>query len=183
MKYIVMVMLSTLLLAFTPVQDIYSLVIKTIDGQAVALSQYKGKKLLVVILPVSATDTTITVQQISALQKRYDKSVMIIGVLSEEVGYHKKDDSKLKKMYDNPKNTFLITEGMKVKKDSLDKQTPLFKWLTNKGTNKHFNNDVKGVGHKFFIDEAGELYAVIGSEIRLDNPMIDRILSKPLSKH
>lgn len=184
-KYLLASIAAIGLLAFAPVEDIYSLFIKTIDGQKIELSQYRGKKMLFVVLPLSAQDTTIKVKELRALQNKYDTSMIIIGVLSEEVGYNKKDDNKLKKMYDNPKNNFLITEGMKVKKDSSEKQTPIFKWLTNKDKNKHFDNDVRGVGHKFFVDESGELYAVLGPEIRLDNPVIDRILSKPvrLNKH
>ncbi len=181
-KYLIYSLLVIGLFAFAPVGDIYSLTIKTIEGQKIELSQYKGKKILFVVLPMTAQDTTIKVKQLRALQDKYDSSLIIIGVLSEELGYDKKDDNKIKKMYENQKNTFLITEGMRVKKDSLEKQTSIFRWLTKKENNTHFDNDVKGIGHKFFVDERGELYAVIGPEIRLDNAIIDRILSKPLKR-
>lgn len=182
MKFLISVSILFICLGFTPIEDIYSLFIKTIDGQKVPLSDYRGKKMLFVVLPLSAEDTTIKVKQLRALQDKYDSSLIIIGVLSEELGYSKKNDNKIKKMYENPKNTFLITEGMRVKKDSSEKQTPIFKWLTNKDNNKHFDNDVRSVGHKFFVDESGELYAVLGAEIRLDNPVIYRILSKPTKR-
>lgn len=182
MKYLLTLLLLFTLYAFAPSDDIYDLSFKNLDGKKIQLNTFKGKKMMFVILPASDKDTTIRFKELEKLQKKYDSILVVIGILSEEEGYKKQDDSKFKKMYVSKQPNILITEGMKVKKNAGEGQTALFKWLTNKDKNKHFNQDVRGVGHKFFVDEDGKLYAVMGPEIKLDNPVIHRILSKPLHK-
>src|SRR4029078_8447693 len=95
---------------------------------------------------------------------------------AEESGVKKGDEGKIKKMYKDASANFIITERMKVKKGA--EQSAIFQWLTDKDKNRHYNEEVAGVGTKFFLDEGGELYAVMRPQLKLSNPMIDRILSK-----
>ncbi len=110
--------------SFRFADGIYTQPIKTLEGKKVDLSQYKGKKILFVIVPHSASDTTVSLEQLSALQTKYESSLVVIGVLSEESGFKKGDEDKLKKLYKDQKSNFILTEGMKVKKG--ETQTPLF---------------------------------------------------------
>ena len=68
---------------------------------------------------------------------------------------------------------------MHVSKTAGTSQASLFQWLTHKEENRHFDQDVAGTGYKFFVDETGRLYAVLGPGIRLSSPVINKILSKP----
>ncbi len=180
MKYLIGIFILCISVGFAVKEDIYSISIKAIDGQTIPLSKYQGKKMMFVILPVSEEDTTIQVKELKHLMKQYDSSLLIVGVLAEEFGYSSKNNKKLKKLYEQATGNFILTEGMRVKKDSSQQQTALFRWLTDRKQNRHFQDDVRGVGHKFFVDETGELYGVMGPEIRLTHPVISRILSKPL---
>lgn len=171
----VLLALSSGLLA----QDVYSLPVKTIEGRLLDLSAYKGKKVLVYILPISASDSNF-VKLVSFKQKWGDR-IAVIGVPALEEGFKKGGENQLKNTYKDAGIDLVITEAMQVKKDAGAKQAPLFQWLTGKDQNRHFEADVRGVGHKFFLDEAGKLYAVIGPEFSLLAPGIDRILNKPLS--
>lgn len=88
-------------------------------------------------------------------------------------------ENEIRKMYKQDRNSgIIITEGLNAKKGS--DQSPLLQWLTDKESNKRFNNDIRGIGYKFFVDEGGRLYAVIGPEIPLGNPIFAKILSKPI---
>jgi hypothetical protein len=50
------------------------------------------------------------------------------------------------------------------------------KWLTNKNENGHFDLDVRGPGQKFFVNEQGKLYSVLG-QMSLSSPFINKIVN------
>lgn len=180
MKYVAGFILLFLLFSFKPIDGIYDITIKTIDGDRIALSQYKGKKLLFILLPLSAQDATLSINDLAQLQKKYQGSLVVIGIPSGEAGYKEQDVDKLKKMYREASANIIIAEGMKAKKGA--EQSALFQWLTNKDLNRHFDQDVEGAGSKFFVDESGELYAVMGPKTALTNPLIDRIVTRSTVK-
>jgi glutathione peroxidase len=169
----------TVLLSFRPSGDIYSIAVKDLDGNNIELNQYKGKKILFVVLSPSGEDATITVNQIAQLQDKYRSSLVVIGVPSIEAGFKAADADKLKMRYKDAH--IILTEGMKVKKGA--QQSALFQWLTSKDENHHFNQDVQGTGAKFFVDEGGDLYAVMGTTFSLTHPLMDKILTKPQRKN
>ncbi|MBC7884852.1 MAG: hypothetical protein H7X99_05220 [Saprospiraceae bacterium] len=178
MKYLISLIFITAFCSFTLYVNVYSLSFETIDGTKVELSSFKGKKILIVTLPLSAQDLNLSATELSNLQAKYQNSLIVIGIPAEETGYRKGDDKTLKALYKNQKSNFIISAGMKVKKAAADKQSPLFQWLTNKDRNQHFDQDVRSTGQKFFIDKNGELYAVIGPQLKLNNAIIDRIMTR-----
>lgn len=180
MKYLFSLLLLTALLSFRYLDDLYSLSLNNIEGKKVDLSAFRGKKLLFVVLPLFAEDTALRLSELQSLQNRYDTSLVVIGVPAEETGFEKAKEKELKNLYKNMPANFILAEGMKVKKSAGAAQAPLFQWLTDRTKNRHFDQEVQGPGHKFFVDEAGELYAVMGPKISLSHPVIERILSKPL---
>ncbi|AEV99389.1 hypothetical protein A4D02_26495 [Niastella koreensis] len=179
MKYLYSLIASTLLFSFRPTGDIYSIAVKNLDGNNFDLNQYKGKKMLFVVLPLSAEDTTITVSQLAQLQYKYQGSLVVVGVPSIEAGFKTPDADTLSTLYKDAH--ILLTEGMNVKKGG--QQAVLFQWLTSKDQNHHFDLDVQGVGSKFFVDEGGDLYAVMGPDFSLANPVVEKILTKPQRKN
>lgn len=155
---------------------VYKIPVKTIDNATIDLNNFKGKKILIVVLPVSSTDTSLDIAELRALQEKHSESLVVIGVPALDVGYSNSLKQEMKTLYSNQTNKFILAEGMTVKNNSGDSQSLLFQWLTNKDKNRHFNQDIVNAGHKFFIDEAGELYAVFNSKIKLSHPAIDRAI-------
>lgn len=181
MKYILSLITCFVLLSFQQAGGIYDLTLTSIGGNKIELSQYKGKKLLFMLLPLSSQDTTVSIDDIARLQTKYQGSLVIIGIPSEEAGYQTESAATLKKIYNDAGANIIITEGMKVKKGA--GQSSLLQWLTIKDKNHHFDQDVQDeVGSKFFVDEAGELYAVMGPQLKLTSTLTDKILSRQPSK-
>jgi glutathione peroxidase len=176
MKYVLSLIVLSLLLSFRQAGGIYNITLKNIDGKKIDLNEYKGKKMLFMVLPLSSNDTTMTISQLSQLQAKYQSTVVVIGIPAEETGFKATDTNKFKMLYKDAGANFILAEGMKVKKGGV--QSSLFQWLTNKNMNHHFDQDVEGVGSKFFVDETGELYAAMGPRLKLSNPVIDRILTR-----
>jgi glutathione peroxidase-family protein len=111
--------------------------------------------------------------------KKYKDSAVIIGIPSLEDGYTEGNKAVVKKRLNSNKVCFLLTEAMTTRKASGAQQSPLMQWLTNKDLNTHFDQDAKGAGHKFFVDETGELYGVMPPAAPLSHPIFDRIMSRP----
>jgi len=184
MKYVFGLIAFLVLLSFRPADGIYNFTLRDINGNKIELGLYKGKKMLFVVLPSSAQDTSIFIKDLSQFQTKYKNTLVVIGIPAEEYGFKKGDEDKIEQLYKNEvKNTainFLIAERMKVKKGT--EQSSLFQWLTSKDQNRHFDQDVRGVGSKFFVDEEGELYAVMSPKFSFTNPLIDKILAKQKGK-
>ncbi|HWJ25822.1 MAG TPA: hypothetical protein VNS32_04715 [Flavisolibacter sp.] len=181
MKYFVALFAIVTLLSFRALDNIYSIVVKTIDGSKTELSQFKGKKMLFIVLPLSKQDSAVSINDIVQLQTKYQSSLVVIGIPSEEAGFKIGQEASLKKFYKESGANFIITEGMKVQKGT--DQSSLFNWLTSREKNHHFDRDVQGVGTKFFVDERGELYAVFGKQMKLNNPIIDKVIARQRPKN
>lgn len=161
---------------------LYHIALSDIDASSIDLGSFRGRKILIVVLPLSAQDTSVTVAELGAVQSRYGDSLIIIGVPAEEFGYTSSLAQLVKELYAAQPSGFIIAGGMKVKKTSASGQSPLFQWLTDRHRNRYFDRDVKGTGDKFFIDENGELYAVVGSQVKLSGPLAAKMLSKPVAR-
>ena len=157
--------------------SIYDLSVTTITGKTISLSSFKGKKILFVVLPLSSTDTILPASALKMMQTRYS-SLVVIGIVSFEAGFKKTDMEKTKKMYKDMPPGFILTTPIKATKAAGMAQAPVLQWLTHRQRNTHFDEDVKGPGHKFFIDEKGELYGVLDPNVKITSPFIDRVIQR-----
>lgn len=169
LKYI-MALLCSIAAYTADCQGLYDHSFKDINNKNVHLKDFAGKKLLFIILPVSATDSLVA--QLKNFVASYGDKVQVIGVLSQEDGHSKSRKADIMTSYQNIR--ILITDVMGSKKGN--GQEPVMKWLTNKNENGHFDMDAKGPGQKFFVNEQGQLYAVLG-QLPLSSPFINKIIN------
>ena len=152
-------------------QGIYDHSFKALSNKNIQLKDFAGKKLLFIILPVSAKDSLI--DQLKNFAATYSDKIQVIGVLSQEEGRSKDSKAEIKAAYQN--TGILVTEEMGSRKG--DGQAPLMKWLTNKTENGRFDTDAKGPGQKFFVNEKGRLYAVLGGKLPLSSPFFSKVVN------
>lgn len=169
MKYLLSFILIAALCSFNLVDDIYSLSVKTIEGKSIDLSNFKGKKMLFIMLPSSATDSSVTAGDLSVFLEKYKSELVVIGITGIETGIENMDEKKQKNFCMNESYNFVLIESMQFEKEAADQQSSLYQWLTNKDKNGHFDLDKIETGQKFFVNESGELHAVMGPETKLDN--------------
>jgi glutathione peroxidase-family protein len=175
MKQLALIWFFAGLISFKFADSFYDLPLKDIDGNNMALSQYKGKKLMVLVLP-NVVPGNLAEELNTILNKQ--ENLIVIGVPSEDDGYTKSDKSALKSAFVQLSQRFILAESMKVKKGAGSSQSPLFGWLTHIAQNGYFDTDVSGAGHKFFINSEGRLYAVISPNTSLSSPVIEKIISR-----
>lgn len=134
---------------------IYDLNINSLQGNPIALIDFKGKHLLVVNV-ASKCGFTSQYKQLQRLHEQYKDSLVIIGVPCNQFGRQEPGDAFEIQEYCqvNYGVSFLITEKIMV---SGKNQHPLYAWLTNKKLNGYKNSTVRWNFQKYLINPEGNI--------------------------
>jgi len=154
-----------------PKTDIYSISLKTLDGETIDLSRFKGKKILFVNV---ASQCGLT-PQYKGLQKLYEQEkehLEIIGLPCNQFLSQEKGDAEQIQRFCNQNYgvSFTLTEKIKVKGDE---QHPIYAWLTKRKNNGVIDSRVKWNFQKYLINEDGALQAIFSPKTI---PMSDEII-------
>jgi glutathione peroxidase-family protein len=157
--------------------DFYTLEIAKLGDGTKSMEDYRGKKVLVVILPASRTASdSALLRRIDSLSLQYASSLSVLAIPSIEDGYSSGASSELAGFYGSLLNPGVtIATGVHTRKGSVG-QHPLLRWLTHEAENTHFDYDVAGAGQKFFINERGELYGVVDVKVELTERVMGRLM-------
>ncbi|TDG35682.1 glutathione peroxidase [Pedobacter changchengzhani] len=157
-------------LAPNPPKNVYDFSFKTIDGKEVKLSQFKGKKILIVNT-ASMCGYTPQYEDLEKLHKQYGKKLVVIGFPEGNFGGQEfSTDAEIKKFCTGKYNvTFMLAQKSSVMGSDI---SPLFKYLTTQ-TNTEEQGDIKWNFEKFLINEKGELVHRFRSKTK---PMDEAIL-------
>lgn len=147
-------LLLIFLLLFTKDTTVYDFTPISIDGKAFDLSQYKGKKILIVNT-ASECGFTYQYEDLQKLSEKYKDKLVLIGFPANNFMHQEPGtNAEIKAFCTSKYNvTFPMMSKISVKGDDID---PLFKWLTEQ-TNPDFTGDIKWNFEKFLIDENGKL--------------------------
>lgn len=155
----------------SPATSIYDFSFTSIDGKEVNLSNFKGKKILVVNT-ASKCGFTKQYKDLQLLHEKYGDDLVIIGFPSDNFGGQELDSNEEIQDFceKNYGVTFLLSEKINVKGADIH---PLFKYLIE-AENADFEGDIKWNFEKFLINEDGKLMNRYRSRT---NPMDDAIVS------
>ena len=135
-------------------QSIYDIDINALDGKAISLSEFKGKKILFVNV-ASKCGFTKQYKELQTLSDTYSEKLIVIGSPCNQFGSQEPGDaSEIQEFCElNYGVTFLLTEKINVKGS---KQHPLYSWLTKKQLNGKKGSSVKWNFQKYLVDENGQ---------------------------
>jgi glutathione peroxidase len=147
--------------------------LKTLSGETITLSKFKGKKILIVNT-ASKCGYTRQYADLQKLYETYKDNLEIVGMpcnqfMMQEPGSNDKIAEFCKKNYGV---TFTMLEKADVKGDSIH---PLYKWLSSKSNNGVLDAKVSWNFNKFLLDENGKMIAHFESGVK---PLSDEIVSK-----
>jgi len=168
-----MKILVTLLSAFVlSSSSVYDISLNKITGETFKLSDFKGKKILVVNTASKCGYTSQYGDLENLYQANKDK-LEIIGMpcnqfMGQEPGRNSEISTFCKKNYGV---TFTLLEKGHVKGS---KQHPLYSWLTKKENNGVDNYNITWNFNKFLLNENGELIEYFGSGV---SPTSEKITS------
>lgn len=152
-------------------KSFYDFKAKDIDGKELSMSQYKGKKVLVVNV-ASKCGYTPQYKKLEQLYKNYkDSNLVILGFPcndfnDQEPGADNEIKEFCKKNYGV---TFQMMSKITTKGDDV---LPLYKWLQNKSENGVQDNKVKWNFDKFMIGDDGSWQGYLQSMVEPDNVVI-----------
>jgi glutathione peroxidase len=146
--------------------------VKTIDGADIDLSQYKGKKVLIVNV-ASECGYTPQYKDLETLYETYKDKLVILGFPANNFGGQEPGTNEEIKKFctDNYNVTFPMFEKISVTGDS---QHSIYKWLTSKDLNGWNDQQPKWNFNKYLIDEEGNLLKYYSSAVK---PLSDDIVS------
>jgi len=151
---------------------VHSFTVKTIEGKAVKLNQYKGKKLLIVNT-ASECGYTPQYKDLQALATKYADKLVVLGFPSNDFGGQEPGSNSEIKQFCT--KNYSVTFPMFEKVDVVgDKAAPLFKFLSNKALNGVNDQAPKWNFCKYLVDENGNLIKFFPSSVK---PMDSEITS------
>lgn len=153
--------------------SVYDFKLKSIEGNAFSLAQYKGKKVLIVNT-ASKCGFTPQYAQLQKLSEQYKDKLVVVGFPAnnfgqQDPGTNSEISSFCKERYGV---TFPLSQKVSVKGDDID---PLFKYLTE-APNPDFTGEIKWNFEKFLIDENGKLIHRFRSAVTPLSPEITKYL-------
>jgi glutathione peroxidase len=142
----------------------YDFTMKSIDGQEINFSQYKGKKVLIVNV-ASKCGNTPQYAELQQLHKQYGAEVTILGFpannfMGQEPGTNEEIAEFCTKNYGV---TFQIFEKISVKGDD---KAPLYQWLTDKNQNGWNSEEPNWNFAKYLVDENGKLVKYFKADVK-----------------
>ncbi len=159
-----------------PKMDFYSLSFKSISGDKVDFSQFKGKKVLIVNT-ASKCGFTPQFAELEELYQKYKDKLVVIGFPSndfggQDPGTNIEINSFCQKNYGV---TFLMMEKSDVKGDT---KSPVYEWLTDKSQNGWNEQEPTWNFCKYLIDENGKLVSFFPSKIKPMSEEITNLIGK-----
>ena len=145
--------------------SVYDIALLGIDGQTrIDLSQYKGKKVLIVNT-ASKCGYTPQYAELQQLQDKFADKLIVIGCpcnqfMDQEPGAAEEIVSFCQKNYGV---TFPLSQKLDVKGGN---QHPLYRWLCNKAQNGAMDATVGWNFNKFLINESGQLIGYFPSSVK-----------------
>ena len=164
-----------------PAQTIYDIEVKSITGEDVSLSTFKGK----VILLVNVASKCGFTKQYDGLQKIYDKykdqGFVILGFPANN--FMKQEPGTDEEIQEFCRINFGVTFPMFSKLSVRGKnQHPLYSFLTNKKTNPDYSGRITWNFNKFLIDRNGEIVNRFGSRVEPENEELIKAIENELNK-
>jgi glutathione peroxidase-family protein len=157
--------------------SIYNYSIATKSNPKYPLSNFQGKKMMIVVLPAGQGDTDLAlIKRIDSIALAHPGSLRVIAVPSSTDGATDNNDG-LNKWYTSLlDSSIILSKSQSIYKVNNGKQPELFQWLTHANLNVHFDDDTAGPGSMYFINEKGELYSVFEPGARFSNKALSKVL-------
>ena len=149
--------------AQTPKKMFHDYSFTSIEGESVKLSQFKGKKVLLVNT-ASRCGYTPQYKQLQELHEKFGKKVVVIGFPCNDFGAQEPGDAESIAQFceKNYGVDFLMADKVQIKGNA---PHPIYQWLTQKSLNGQADATVRWNFHKFLVDEEGRLIGDFPSSV------------------
>jgi glutathione peroxidase len=164
-----------------PAKGVYSFTLKSIDGQPVSLSTYKGKVLLLVNVASKCGYTPQYAGLESLYEKYKDRGLVIVGIPANNFASQEPGTNAEIKTF--CRNKYNVSFPMMSKVSVLgEDKAPLYAFLTDKSTNPQIGGDIKWNFTKFLFDRNGKPLDRFEPAVTPDSPQVTAAVEAALGK-
>ena len=157
-------------------KSIYDYNLISIDGDSISMSEYKGKKILIVNV-ASWWGHTPQYADLQTLYEKYRNDLVVLGFPANDFLQEPGKNEKIKSFCSTKYGvTFPMFEKINVKKS--DNQNPLYVWLSNKELNGWNDKSPSWNFCKYLIDKNGNLIKMFSSKVKPFDDDIIQYLNK-----
>jgi glutathione peroxidase len=151
--------------------SIYTVQFQNIDGGTVSMSQYQGKKILIVNIATGSSKVN-QLAGLQQLQQQYGDSLVVIGFPSNSFGKESRSNAEIKQFcQSNYGVSFLLASKNPVSGAEIQ---PVYNWLTSISQNGIIGDTVLSNFQKFLINQSGQLVGVFGPSV---DPMSQEMIN------
>ncbi|HEX8327855.1 MAG TPA: glutathione peroxidase [Hymenobacter sp.] len=155
--------------------SVYDFTVKSIDGKDVKLSQYKGKKLLIVNT-ASKCGFTPQYKELEELSKKYGNKVVVLGFPSNSFKQELTSNAEVASFCEkNYGVTFPLFETVSVKGEDA---APLYQYLSDKTKNGAVGEAPSWNFCKYLVDEKGKVVKFYNSKVTPLSPELVADITK-----
>ena len=154
-------------------QSIHSLKTTSIEGKDLNMSDFAGRKMLIVNV-ASACGYTPQYQQLQELHEHFSDKLAVIGFPCNDFGAQESGSEAEIQAFCTARFgvTFPLSAKIGIKKNT----HPIYQFLTQESLNGVTDSDVKWNFQKYLLNEKGELMQVLPSSVSpLDEAIIDSL--------
>lgn len=152
---------SALLCFFLYTSSVYNLSIDTYNKGIISLSDYHGKKILIVNI-ASNSKYVSQVQELHQLYDLHKDSLIVIAFPSNSFDNEQRDDAQLLQYVDSMQLNFPVAKLSFVKGGGIH---PLYAWLSQRSSNGVLDATITNDFQKYFLDKNGEIFGLFNSEV------------------
>ena len=161
--------------------SVHEFTLKSIEGKASPLADYKGK----VVLLVNVASKCGFTPQYTGLEKLYeqykDKGFVIVGIPANNFGGQEPGTNEEIKTFCSRTYNVSFPMMSKVSVKGEDK-TPLYQYLTDPSANAQTGGEIKWNFTKFLVDKNGKVIARFEPKVTPDSTELVSAVEKALAK-
>ncbi|HMD01104.1 MAG TPA: hypothetical protein VKH37_13165, partial [Ferruginibacter sp.] len=148
----ILLIISMIVFGNTFTSSIYTKHFTSLTGNEIYLSQYQGKKMLLVNMASESEYAATQIPQLEQLYQQFHDSLVVIGFFSNDFGHEPRSNSDLRLLLqDTYHSTFPVSQKIGVK-DSTGNTHELYTWLQRQSENGSIDSKVKRDFQKYLVD-------------------------------
>jgi len=153
--------------------SIYDFHFRSLSNDSVInLSQYQGKKMLLVNMASESQYAAVQIPQLEQLYQQYKDSLVVIGFFSNDFQNEPREDNVLRLTMTNTYHATFPTSVRISVKDSSGTTDPLYTWLQHKTENGMMDVKVRRDFQKYLVEKDGTLVGVFAAKVNPTDPQI-----------
>ena len=149
------------------------------DGGILDISSLRGKKSVIVFMQTNLCDS-LWINEYELFTNRYYETInlIVIPIINNDSAHNKQVQAYFANKDRSSK--WIRIKSVYLKDGNIDMEQ-VSKYFIDRKLNKHFQKDLILPGDKYILDETGELYAVVGSNISLNSEKIVKIIERKVA--